>query len=110
MAKSNLQLPLPEKDLQEGQSQAVSKSAIGVFCSPSSNSNSAHLVYFPAEDPPSDLPQTSTSQELLPSIMSDDHVSALERALSKSEARYIETQKQIKQLASGFQQLQQLLL
>ena len=78
--------------------------------SPPSDSDSAHSVYFPAEDPPSDLPQTSTSQEPLLSFMSDDCMSALERALSKSESRYIETQKQIEQLASGFQQLQQLLL
>lgn len=42
--------------------------------------------------------------------MSDDRMSALELALSDSQARYIETQEQIKQLATGLQQIQQLLL
>jgi hypothetical protein len=42
--------------------------------------------------------------------MSNDHMTALEQALSALEARQIETQKQLEQLTSGFQQLQQLLL
>ena len=42
--------------------------------------------------------------------MSTKHVSALEQALSKSEARYTETQKQIAQLVNGFHQLQQVLM
>jgi hypothetical protein len=42
--------------------------------------------------------------------MSNDHMTALEQALSTSKARQIETQKQLEQLTNGFQQLQQLLL
>jgi hypothetical protein len=42
--------------------------------------------------------------------MSNDHMTALEQALPASEARQIETQKQLEQLTNGFQQLQQLLL
>ena len=37
-------------------------------------------------------------------------MSAIEQALSETEARYIETQRQIEQLANGFHQLQQILL
>ena len=42
--------------------------------------------------------------------MSSECVSALEQALSNSEARYLKTQKQIQLLADGLQQIQQLLL
>ena len=42
--------------------------------------------------------------------MSTERESALEQALSKLEARYIETQKQIEQLVNGFHQLQQIVL
>ena len=42
--------------------------------------------------------------------MSAKHVSALEQALSESEARYAETQKQIAQLINSFHQLQQVLM
>ena len=42
--------------------------------------------------------------------MSTKHVSTLEQALSESEARYTETQKQIAQLVNGFHQLQQVLM
>jgi hypothetical protein len=83
---------------------------IGVFCSLSFDSDSAHSVYFPAEDPPSDLPQASSFRELPVPAMSNDCMTALEQALSASEARQIETQKQLEQLTNGFQQLQQLLL
>ena len=67
-------------------------------------------MYFPAKDPPLELPQTSEPQELPTSIMSSECISALEQALSDSEARYLETQKQIQSLADGLQQIQQLLL
>ena len=42
--------------------------------------------------------------------MSTERESALEQALSESEARYAGTQKQIEQLANGFHHLQQLVL
>ena len=42
--------------------------------------------------------------------MSTEREFALEQALSESEARYIQTQKQIEQLANGFHQLQQMVL
>jgi uncharacterized coiled-coil protein SlyX len=67
-------------------------------------------VYFPAKDLPSDLPWASSFQELPVPAMSNNHMTALEQALSASEARQIETQKQLEQLTNGFQQLQQLLL
>ena len=67
-------------------------------------------MYFPAKDPPLELPQASKPQELPTSIMSSEHVSALEQALSNSEARYLKTQKQIQSLADGLQQIQLLLL
>ena len=54
LAKSNLQLPLHQKRITK-----VPKSTIGVFCSPSSDSDSTHSVYFPAKDPPLELPQAS---------------------------------------------------
>ena len=63
------------------------KYTIGVFHSPSSNSDSTHSVYFPAEDPPLDSPQTSEPWELPISIMSNECMSALEQALSDLEAR-----------------------
>ena len=110
LAKSNLQLPLHQKRITKGLTSAVPKSTIGVFCSLSCDSNSAHSVYFPAEDPPLELPQASEPQELPTSIMSSEHVSTLEQALSNSEARYLKTQKQIQSLADGLQQIQQPLL
>jgi hypothetical protein len=42
--------------------------------------------------------------------MSDNRMSALEQALADSDARQIETQKQIEHLVNGFQHLQQLML
>ena len=42
--------------------------------------------------------------------MSTEHVSTLEQALSESEARYAETQKQIAQLINSFHQLQQVMM
>ena len=41
--------------------------------------------------------------------MSTEHISALEQALSESEARYTNMQRQIEQLVNGFHQMQQLL-
>jgi hypothetical protein len=42
--------------------------------------------------------------------MSDERLSTLEQALADSEARQIETQKQLEHLVNGFQHLQQLIL
>jgi hypothetical protein len=67
-------------------------------------------MYFPAKDPPLDLPQALSLRELLVSAMSNDYMTALEQALFTLEARQIETQKQLEQLINSFQQLQQLLL
>ena len=49
-------------------------------------------MYFPAEDPPLELPQTSEPWELPNSTMSSEHISTLEKALFDSEVRYSEQQ------------------
>src|SRR6202789_2924516 len=79
---------------------------IAVFRSPSSDSDSEHSIYFPAEDPSSGLSLTLNSEELPSPIMSNDGVSTLEQAFSNSQARELHTQKQIDVI---FQQLQQLI-
>ena len=108
LAKSNLQLPLHQKRITKGPTSAVPKSTTGVFCGLSSNSDSAHSVHFPAEDPLLELPQASEPWELPSSIMSSECVSTLEQALSDFEARYLKTQKRIQSLADGLQQISQL--
>jgi hypothetical protein len=67
-------------------------------------------VYFSAKDPSSDSPFAWSFRELPVPAMSNDQITTLEQALSTSETRQIETQKQLEQLVNGFQQLQQLLL
>ena len=107
MTKSTYSCPYIRKGSSGDWSYAVTKFNIGVFRSPSSDSDSEHSIYFPAEDPSSGLSLTSNSEELPSSTMSNDRMSALEQAFSDSQARELHTQKQIDLM---FQQLQQLIV
>ena len=79
---------------------------IVAFRSPSSDSDSAHSVYLPAEDSPSAPSLTIAPVESASSVMNDDRVAALEQAFAELQAKEARTQEKLDILIDHLQQRQ----